>query len=123
MRNIFISDGVNTVVLRNDLVYELKYEEVSVVKTMASGKRVKDIVGYRPVLNIPTGYLSLPDLTRLKNMINSGQFLKVTYPGVGGVESKYFDIAPPVFKSFKYDDDGVSIWYAVTLKCTAQEVE
>lgn len=123
MRNITISDGLSTVVLRNDLVYELEYEEVGTTKTMASGKRVKDIVGYRPVLNIPTGYVELGDLEKLKRLINSGKFLRVTYPGLGGDESRLFEISPPVFKSFKYGADGVSVWYGVTLICRAQEVE
>ena len=123
LRNIIISNGSTSVELKNDLVYELKYEEVSVKKTMASGKRVKDIVGYRPVLVIPSGYVELNDIVQLKNMINSGEFLRVTYPGVCGDETRLFEIAPPVFKSFKYGSDGVSVWYGVTLKCTAQEVE
>lgn len=123
MRNITISDGISSVVLRSDLVFELEYEEVGTTKTMASGKRVKDIVGYRPVLNIPTGYVELNDLVRLKSLINSGKFLQVTYPGLGGGETRLFEIAPPVYKSFKYGEDGVSVWYAVTLRCTAQEVE
>lgn len=123
MRNIIISDGVNSVELLNDLVYEIEYEELNRKKVMASRKIKKEIIGYRPVLTIPTGYVKLEDLRLLKSMILSGQFLSVTYPGVDGDRTALFDIAPPVFKSFKYDDDGVTIWYGVTLKCSAQEVE
>ncbi len=123
MRNIIISDGVNSVELLNDLIYEIEYQELNKKKTMASGKIKKEIVGYRPVLNIPTGYVKLDDLRVLKSMILSGGFLSVTYPGVDGDRTALFDIEPPVFKSFKYDDDGVTVWYGVTLTCRAQEAE
>ena len=123
MRNIIITDGVYTVELRNDLVYEIEYEEVGTTKKMASGKIVKDVVGFRPVLNIPTGYVALNDIQTLKRMINSGKFLQITYPGIEGDETRLFAVSPPVFKSFKYGEDGVSIWYGVTLVCQAQEVE
>ena len=122
LRNIVISQGTNSVRLRNDLVFEIEYEEVGKIKTMASGKLKKEIIGFRPVLNIPAGYVNLRDLQRLKDMILSGQFLSVTYPGVHGDETGLFHIAPPVFKSFKYDENGVDVWYGVTLVCRAQEV-
>lgn len=123
MRNITITDGLNTVTLKNDLIYELDYEEVGTKYTMASGKQVKDITGYRAILTIPTGYLVLEDYIRLSEMLRSGKFLQISYPGVEGDKSGMFDIAPPTNKAFKYGDDGVSMWYAVTLICTAQEVE
>lgn len=123
MRNIIISDGTYTVALQNDLVYEIEYEEVGTTKVMASGRMVKDVIGFRPVLIIPTGYVELSDVVTLKRMINSGKFLRVTYPGVGGDESRMFHISPPRFKSFRYSDDGVGIWYGVELHCQAQEVE
>lgn len=123
MRNIIISDGVNSVELLNDLIYEIEYKELNKKQTMASGKIKKEIIGYRPVLKIPTGYVKLEDLRVLKSMILSGQFLYVTYPGVDGDRTALFDIGMPKFKSFKYDDDGVTIWYGVELECSAQEVE
>ena len=123
MRDIVISDGARAVRLRNDLVYQLEYEEVGKVKTMASGKLKKEIVGYRPVLVIPAGYVNLKDLKVLKAMITSGKFLTINYPGVGGDCSGVFHVAPPVFKSFKYDENGVDVWYGLTLTCRAQEVE
>ena len=122
MRNIIISDSVNSVELLNDLVYEIEYEELNKKKTMASGKTKKEIIGYKPVLTIPTGYLKIEDLRLLKCMILSGGFLSVTYPGVDGDRTALFDVEPPKFKSFKYDEDGVTVWYGVTLKCNAQEV-
>lgn len=123
MRNIIITDGIDTINLKTDLVFQLDYEAVGVTKTMASGKIVRDIVGYRPMLNIPTGYVEKADIIKLKNMINSGRFLSITYPSVDGDKTQTFLVEPPTFKSFKYDDDGISIWYGVTLRCTAQEVE
>lgn len=122
MRNIIISDGAESVALRNDLVFEIEHEEVGKIKQMASGKLKKEVIGIRPVLNIPSGYVELKDLQRLKRMIMSGKFLRIEYPGVDGKESGLFAVEPPVFKSFKYDENGVSVWYGVELKCKAQEV-
>lgn len=123
MRNIVITDGVNIVELQNDLVFEIQYETLNKRKTMASGKDKIEIIGYKPVLQIPTGYVKLEDLEKLKSMIFSGEFLTVTYPTVGGYRTALFSIEPPAFKSFKYDDDGVTVWYGVTLVCRAQEAE
>ena len=120
---IVITDGTQTVVLKNKLIFTNTIEEVSTTATMAGGNIVKDIIGYRNVLNVPCGYLSSGDLLKLRNMIltNAG-FLTITYPTIKGMQSERFVVDMPVFKTFKYSDDGVEYWYGVTLTCRGEAV-
>lgn len=123
MRNIVITDGVNTVTLLKDLVFTISPEDVGAKATMASGKDVMDIVGTKNVLTIPTGWLSPSDLATLKSMINSNHILTVTYPDVDGAKTRDFFVEQPVYRAFKYGDDGVEQWYGVTLTMKQQGVE
>lgn len=121
--NILITDGTQTVALKNKLIFTNTPEEVSNTATMAGGNIVKDIIGYRNVLSVPCGYLSSGDLLKLRNMIltNAG-FLTITYPTIKGMQSERFVVDMPIFKTFKYDDDGVKYWYGITLNCRGETV-
>ncbi len=116
MRNIVIADGGNTVTLSKDLVFTLTPQTVGSTATMVSGKTVKDITGTKDTLEVPIGWLAPAELVKLKGMIDSGQPLTVTYPGVGGTETGEFYIAQPTYKTCRYTDDGVDIWLGVTLR-------
>lgn len=122
LRNIKISNSENSVMLREDSIFEITHEEVGTTKQMASGKIVRDVVGYRPVLNIPVGYLSVEDVRKLKQIINSGEFATVEFPGLDGDASGSFIIAPPIYKGVIYGDNGVDVWIGMQLTCRAQEV-
>ncbi len=116
MRRISISDNNgNTVTLLYDLEFEIAPEFVGETVTMASGRTVRDHVGIKNTLRIPTGWLSPADLALLCRMIAQGQVLWISYPDVDGDHTEEFWIDPPVRKSFKYDKDGVSQWYGVEL--------
>lgn len=123
MRNIIITDNVNTITLLNDLMFELSPEEISKTATMASGRTVKDIVGYKTVLNIPVGYLSLENVALLSSMItrNAG-ILTISYPTPNGDKTNVFFVNPPTYSTFDYDDFGVAIWKGVTIKASTVEV-
>lgn len=123
MRNITISSSTDSVVLATDMVYEIEYEEVSVQKVMASGKIVKDILGHRPILEIPVGLLKLEDVRKLKKIINSGEFLTINYPGIDGDQTGVFSVSQPTYKGVVYGENGVDYWIGMELKCKAQEVE
>lgn len=116
MRRITISDGVDTVTLLPDLVFEIKPETVGTTATMASGRTVMDTTGEKVTLEIPTGWLSPADLAMLKNMIRKTHLLTITYPDVDGDKSDLFFVDHPVYKAFKYGADGVEQWYGVTVK-------
>ncbi|MBR4266490.1 MAG: hypothetical protein IKQ46_10600 [Bacteroidales bacterium] len=124
MRNIIISDGVDTITLLNDLVFDIEPQEVSTSATMASGRLVKDIIGYKNKLVIPCGYLSLENISKLKSMIKSNNgVLQVAYPGPDGDRVEWFILEQPTYTTFSYDDEGVAVWKGVTITATAVEVE
>lgn len=116
MRNITITDGTSTVTLLSDIEFTISPEFVGTTATMASGKTVRDIVGVKNTLTVPTGWLSAADLSLLRRMIYKSHILTVTYPDLDGDKTAEFFVTPPEFKSFKYGADGVEQWYGVTLK-------
>lgn len=116
MRSIVIADGTgNTVTLMKDLEFEVVPEFVGGTVTMASGRTVRDHVGIKNTLKIPTGWLSPADLSKLCRMIGAGQVLWISYPDVDGDRTEEFWVNPPVRKSFSYDKNGVNQWYGVEL--------
>lgn len=116
MRRITITDGTDTVVLLRDLEFSIKSKTVGTKATMASGKTVMDIVGEKITLEIPTGWLSASDLTKLRGMIRRSHMLTVSYPDVGGDRIDVFYVDHPEYKAFKYGENGVEHWYGVKLK-------
>lgn len=123
VRNIIITDGTDTITLLNDLVFDLKNEEISVSATMASGRLVKDVVGYKDVLEIPVGYLSLTDMSTLRSMINRNRgLLEITYPTPNGDRTSPFLVEQPAYTTFSYDENGVAVWKGVTIVGTSVEV-
>lgn len=124
MRNIIITDNTDTITLRNDLMFEIQPEEISKSVTMASGRLVKDVIGYKPVLKIPVGYLPLDDMTLLRNMIkrNNG-LISISYPTPNGDVTQQFMVEQPTYTTFSYDENGVAVWQGVTIKGRALEVD
>lgn len=117
-RKIIITDGEDTVTLLSDLEFTIKPEQIGETAVMASGRTVRDAIGIKNTLEIPTGWLSPADLTVLYRMIAKNQILTVTYPDTDGDHTDDFWITPPERKAFSYGADGVSQWYGVTLSCT-----
>ncbi len=118
MRNITISGSLGTVTLLPDLKFTVTPQPVGETATMASGRTVRDHVGEKHVLEIPTGWLSAEDLALLCLMISREQVLWIRYPDVDGDHEEEFWVDPPVRKSFSYDKNGVKQWYGVTLTAT-----
>lgn len=123
MHNITITDGTSTVTLLSKLRFTITAEFVGTTATMASGRTVRDIVGVKNTLTVPTGWLSAADLSLLRRMIYTSHILTVTYPDLDGDKTAEFFIDPPELKSFKYGADGVEQWYGVTLKMVQYETE
>ena len=88
---------------------------------MASGKLVKDIRGYRPIIKATWDYFPANSLTQLVTMLRQGGFYVVDYPDELGDKSGSFKISYPETKIFKFVD-GVPMWHNVELTFTAQEV-
>lgn len=124
MRNIIITDGIDSITLLKDLKIEIGAAEISTSVTMASGRLVKDVVGYKNTLSIPVGYLSLDDMAKLRRMIvkNSG-YLQISYPSPNGDLTEWFIVDQPTYTTFKYNENGVAIWKGVTIKAISVEVQ
>ena len=120
MRNITISDGRDTVRLLADAEFTWTPALVARRAVMASGLIVMDVTGVKNRLEIPTGWLSPEDLALLKRMIASNASLTVSYPTPEGDRRDECCVEMPVFRAFRYDNNGVSQWYGVTL--TAEQV-
>ena len=96
-------------------------EEVGTETEMASGKLVKDIRGYRPVIKASWDYFPAEDLTKLISLLRQGGFYNVNYPDEAGEKNGRFKISYPETKIFKFVN-GVPMWHGVDLTFTAQEV-
>lgn len=116
MRRITISDDYGSVTLLSDIEFTWKPQIVGEKATMASGKTVMDVTGVKNKLQVPTGWLSPSDLALLRAMIVRSVVLTVAYPTVDGDKTDLCYVSMPEFKSFKYDENGVSQWYGVTLE-------
>lgn len=124
MRNIIITDGINTITSLNDLVFDIKPIEIVSSVTMASGREVRDVIGYKDSLKLPLGYLTLEQVNTLRDMIkNNSGLLQISYPTPNGDVTDWFIVNQPTYTSFGYNDDGVAIWKGVTINCTQVEVQ
>ena len=103
--------------------YSLSAEEVSTETTVMSGKIVKDILGYRTVLNIEWDWVPADMLSKIVKLIRTGKFREVEYQHIDGTSKKeYFKISQPEPEVFTFKEDGTAIWRRVKLTMTAQEV-
>ncbi len=96
-------------------------EEVSKKATMASAKIVKDIIGFRPLIEAEWDYVPAETITKLIGFIREGSFLWVEYPSPTGDSEGYFDVEYPECEVFCYKE-GKAVWHNVSLSMTAQEV-
>ena len=95
--------------------------EVANSVTMASGKVVKDMIGYRTTVQASWDYVPAALLTSLAALLRGGGFFYVEYPSPSGDAEGMFEVEYPTMKVFQFKD-GVAVWHGVTLKMTAQEV-
>lgn len=119
--HIIITNGTDTLHLLPGIEFNITPVEVVETAVMASGREVRDYIGYRNVLEIPTGWLSAEDLAKLKRMILATHVLTVTYPTPEGDAVGEFSMPIPAMRAFKYGSDG-SVWYGVTLTMSETEV-
>ena len=95
--------------------------EVANTVTMASGKVVKDMIGYRVTIQATWDYVPAAVLTALATLLRSGGFFYVEYPAPTGDAGGMFEIEYPSMSIFAYKN-GIAVWHDVKLKMTAQEV-
>ncbi len=115
MYDVTISDGWNTIRIGTEPELIWKPRLIGEKAVMASGKTVMDVIGVKHTAEIPTGWLCAGDLAKLKRMIQSGVPLTVRYPTPEGERTDVCFAQMPVFRAFRYGEDGAGQWYGVTL--------
>jgi len=118
---IYSSDKSHSVTLPRVRDIEVGAEEESKTVTMASGKTVKDILGYRAKVTAVWDWIPADLVTELLNLLKTGAFLWVEYPAPDGSGAGFFSIEYPTLSVFCYRD-GIPVWHDMTLSMTAQEV-
>ena len=101
---------------------EIGGEYESKETTMASGKIVRDVIGWRTALTAEWEWVPAGLLAQLVPIARSGQFVTIQYPdSIGTYTSGVFSIESGEQKVFKFVN-GEPMWYNVQLTATAQEV-
>lgn len=118
---IYSADKSRSITLPRVRDIEVGTEEESKTVTMASGKTVKDILGYRAKITAVWDWFPAEQATELLNLLKTGAFLWVEYPSPDGNDSGFFSIEYPTLSVFCYRD-GITVWHDMTLSMTAQEV-
>lgn len=102
---------------------EVGGEDVAREKTMASGKVVRDIIGWRKTVSASWEWLPADTLAEVVALARQCGFVTIEYPDVvNGTVSAKFSIKIGNQKVFKFRN-GNPYWYNVELSATAQEVE
>lgn len=90
--------------------------------TMASGKIVRDVLGWRAEVRATWEWVPAGLLSQLIPIARSGEFVPVQYPDANGEDATgVFSIDIGNQKIFKFVE-GDPMWYNVELTATAQEV-
>lgn len=101
---------------------EIGGEYESKETTMASGKIVRDVIGWRTELTAEWEWVPAGLLAQLVPIARSGEFVTIQYPdSTGSDASGVFSIEIGEQKVFKFVN-GAPMWYNVELTATAQEV-
>lgn len=117
MREIII-DGITMPQTRT---LEIGGEYEAKTETMASGKVVKDLIGWRTTLTATWEYVPAETLTAVIAKARNGHFLKIKYPDSdGSTPERLFSIDIGNQKIFRFIGDK-PYWYNVELTATAQE--
>lgn len=90
--------------------------------TMASGKIVQDVIGWRVKLTAEWEYMPVGIFNQIVSISRRGGFVEIKYPDpVSGTLTAMFSIDIGNQKIFKFVS-GSPYWYNISLTATAQEV-
>ena len=89
--------------------------------TMVSGKTVKDVLGYRTIINAEWDWLPVGLAAQLAVLLRHNSFLWVEYPSPTGPASGWFESSYPIMRVFCYKNSE-AVWHEVALELTAKEV-
>lgn len=97
-------------------------EEVTNEITMASGKKVKEMIGFRAVIKGEWDWLPAKTIADLHALLRQGGYFQVEYPDPAiGDAIGMFGVSYPETKVFKFNGTEPR-WHGVSLTMTAQEV-
>jgi hypothetical protein len=119
--SISSQDGTTTITMPRVKSVTVGASEVSKSVTMASGKVVKDMIGFRPTVTAQWDWLPANTISALAKLLASGGFFSVKYPAPAGEASGTFEIDYPTMSVFAYKN-GVPVWHDVKLTMTGQGV-
>lgn len=90
---------------------------------MASGKMIREVVGFRKILKIEWAWMPEAVMRRIHFIARQGGFVEVEYPDPEqGACTGVFAMTPPESGIFKFVR-GDPMWRDVALTLTAREVE
>lgn len=118
---ITITGGGTTVTMPRTREIEWQDVEVSRETEMASGLRVKDVLGYRPTLTARWDYIPADVFLALKTLLRRGGYYTVTYPADGADKTGQFAVTASAATVFAFRS-GVAVWHDVTLTLESAEV-
>lgn len=118
---IIIAKGSTSVTM--PLVRAITYGGDVVAKeaTMASGKVVRDVIGFRPNVRAQWDWVPADTIKALNSLLQQGGFFQVTHPTPDGEKTESMTVPFPSMDVFTYRN-GVPMWHNITLTMTAQEV-
>ena len=97
-------------------------EEVCKEITMANGKLVKEMIGFRTVVSAEWDWLPANAIKDLHMLLRQGGYFSVEYPDpASGDSAGMFSISYPETKIFRFSGTEPR-WHGVKLIMTAQEV-
>lgn len=122
MDKIIITKGATSIEMPRVRKISVGGEEVATEVTMASGKRVKETIGFRATVNAEWDWLPAVTIADLHQLLRQGGYFQVQYPDPAlGDTTGTFRIGYPETKIFKFDGT-TPRWHGVKLTMTAQEV-
>ncbi len=119
---VYNSGKTSSVILPRTKDISVGAQPVSKSVTMASGKVVKDVIGYRVSIKASWDYIPADTVASLIGILRSNGFNFVEYPSPSGDASGYFEIEYPTMSVFGFKN-GIAVWHDVTLSMSAQEVD
>lgn len=114
-------DGLKTIEMPRVKDVSVGATEVANKVTMASGKVVKDIIGYRATISASWDWVPADTIKALAVLLRGGGFFRVDYPAPSGDAFGIFEIQYPTMTVFGFKN-GVAVWHDVKLSMTAQGV-
>lgn len=119
---VVITDGVTEVTLPKIKKINVGGEIVKKTVTMASGKEVEEIIGFRPAFTGEWDYVAESTLQSLLTLLKTKSLLTVTYPDpVDTYVTGVYRVSYPQVGIFKYVL-GSPMWHGVSIEFSAQEV-